>query len=311
LTHFIESGITDVEIRKGGIAMKKMVTILLALMVALLCASCGNAPTLTSGNTAQNNDEDEVLNADEWWVDYVWVLTATIQQNEEFGELASVPGMYADYYYGIKMNGAVSDSERNYPVEGAYVLSVESVITINTDEAAENLLGSLGISGEGLGINAELAGVYLNSNAYYVNNDGFPVIPEYDQDTWEPILPEGVELATPGLANIHKVAANWQSPIKDKNGRTVQPPRGSYLMFDAFKMEYTGSTTSIFGSFGEAVPYDVLLFAVIEPSSGTMDIGDYNAKVYLNLTTTEHHSVWLEGEGTLALEQQIGPARNN
>ncbi|MDR2035464.1 MAG: hypothetical protein LBP91_02140 [Coriobacteriales bacterium] len=285
--------------------MKKLVTILLILMFAVLCASCGSPPPLPP------TDEDEVLNADDWWVDYVWSLKATIQQKEEFGTLASLPGMYADYYYGIKMNGAYSDSASGYPVEGPYVLTVESVITINTDEAAAHLLGGLGLSGEDLAINAELAGVYINAIPYYVDNNGFPIVPEYDQNTWEPILPEGAQLETPGLANIHKIAANWQSPIKDKNGRAVQPPRGSYLMFDSFKMEYTGSTTSLFGSFGEAVPYDVLLFVVIEPSGRGMDIGDYQAKVYLNLTTTEHHSVWLEGEGTLVLEQQIGPARNN
>jgi len=52
------------------------------------------------------------------------------------------------------------------------------------------------------------------------------------------------------------------------------------------------------------VVYDIDLFVVIETPAGGFVFADYDyaAKVYMHLTTTEHHAVWLEGEGTFSLK---------
>ena len=256
------------------------------------------------------NDKDvEKNDANNWYTDYYWQLKANIAQNEEFGSLVGKPGMYADYVYDISMTGggdSIADS--NMTVEGTYALVVKSTITMDTDEAADRMLSSiLGevLSGLGLGIDVELSGEYYGGIPYYIDDNGMPAKPEYDEN-FEPIWPDGKTNASMGAAYVHKIAENWLSPIIDKNGNTVQPAAGSYLMFDAFTMKYTGSSSHVLvGSFDEELAYDIYLFIVIEPSqSGIMDLGDFDAKVYLNLVTSEHHEIWLEGEGTMTLVEE-------
>ena len=55
------------------------------------------------------------------------------------------------------------------------------------------------------------------------------------------------------------------------------------------------------GTVAENVVYDISMYVLIDPPAPGLDLGDHNAKVYLRLTTSEQHSVWLEGDGTLTL----------
>ncbi|MCL1802659.1 MAG: hypothetical protein FWG30_03310 [Eubacteriaceae bacterium] len=288
--------------------MKKALTFVLALLLALtqLAACSSSSPPATNSG---NEDEIVEIDADAWWVDYYWKLEAKIAQNEEFGSLVNQPGMYADYVFDITMTGGGDPiNDPNMTVEGIYYLQIESTIKINTDEAADRLLSELlgeTLSDMGLGISVDLAGVYEGGIPYYLDGNGMPVKPEYDQN-YEPIWPEGKTDASLGANYVNKTSKDWQSPIKNKNGTPMQPAEGSYLMFDAFTMKYTGSSShELIGSFSEDLAYDIYLYIVIEPAQpGIIDLGDFNAKVYLNLVTSENHEIWLEGEGTLTLVEE-------
>ncbi|MCL2136433.1 MAG: hypothetical protein FWH40_03880 [Coriobacteriia bacterium] len=294
--------------------MKKSVSLALATLLMLsqmLATACSDSnkqspssdsqqslgPSVNAGlNDASPNGSDE----DNWWQRYFWRLEGSINQKEEFGTQAGHAGMYADYAFTIEMTGGkdpVHDNSTDY-AEGYYDLSVRSSITIDTDEAADNILNDLlgsDVSGMDLGIDVVLAGEYRSDIPYYIGADGFPVIPPYDEEDGMYIFPEGTEDASTGPVYVHRVPKNWQSPIKDKNRQTVQPPTSSWLMFEAFKMEYTGTSShALVGTFGEDVNYDVLLFIVIDEN--------YHAKIYLNLTTSVNHEIWLEGDGELVLE---------
>ena len=304
--------------------MKKTLVLVMALLLALaMLTACNdsvsddsatpsNDPYSSSSPPASDSSEDEEnveIDADAWWADYYWQLEAKVEQNEEFGVLVDKPGMYANYVYNILMTGGGDPiNDPTMTVAGRYALQVESTITINTDEAADRLLSELlgeTLNEMGLGISAELSGEYAGGIPYYLDDNGMPTKPEYDEDD-EPIWPEGKMDASIGNNYVKKTSKNWRSPIKDKSGATVQPKEGSYLMFDAFTMRYTGSSShALVGSISEDVAYYIYLFIVIEPEKpGGIDLGDFNAKVYLNLVTTQNHEVWLEGEGTLTLVEE-------
>ena len=254
-------------------------------------------------------DADEVDPDDEIQIEvfdigtWYWKLDATITQKESFGDFANIAqGMYADYYFQIKIRNASTDMEEDY------ASWVESSITIDTDELADRLLSEMlggEVSGMGLGSISELNGKFTSLTPYYLDDNGYPVTPDFDENH-DYIWPEGKEAYSQQFIYINEIANNWVSPIRDKNGQTVQPPAGSYLIYDAFKMEFTGATYhALVGSAAEDVVYDVDLFAVIESPTGKFDFSDYSAKVYLKLTTSQNHSVWLEGEGTFALVDEI------
>ena len=302
--------------------MKKSLSIAMAILLLLsqlLLAACSSDnedaatpkkqdvqnsinPNPSAGNDADDTDADDD-EATEWWVNYNWRFEGRIEQNEEFGSLVGQPGMYADYIFDIYMAGGrdpVHDTSTDY-AEGFYDLAVASSIVIDTDEAADRILNEMlggGFSGMDLGIDVVLSGEHRSDIPYYLDNEGNPVTPPYDSETETYIFPEGTEDAHAGAVYVHRVVPNWKSPIKDKNGQTVQPPTSSWLMYDCFEMEYTGASShALVGTFGEDVKYFVYLFVVIDQN--------YHAKIYLNLTTSENHAIWLEGSGELILEHDM------
>ena len=80
-------------------------------------------------------------------------------------------------------------------------------------------------------------------------------------------------------------------------------------MFESFVIEYTGTTYHVMtGSIDEDVAYNVSLFVVIEPpySLPTVNSGEtLDAKAYMLLTTSQHHDIWLEGEGKLEVHELL------
>ena len=281
-------------------------------------SSSGGAPTADADEIVIDADEedadaividaDEVDPEDEIEVELLdfdfrnWVLDATIEQTEAFEDVAvRAKGMYANYYFHIKMTNGSNDMERDY---GSWV---ESTMRIETDELADRLLSEIlgqEVSGMGLGATVELEGKFTSLIPYYLDDNGYPVTPEIDEGG-NYIWPAGKEQNTTINIYMNEISKNFVSPIRDKNGQTVQPPAGSYLLYHSFKMEFIGETYhALVGSGAEDVVYDIDLYVVIETPAGGFIFADhdYAAKVYMDLTTTEHHSVWLEGEGTFSLK---------
>ena len=313
--------------------MKKVLTLMMAILLtlSLLMAACSDGDAGDAGggappdnqattpppesDTAVDEEGDPIteLDADDWWLIYHWQFQGIIEQKEDFGALQGRPGAIADYLFNIKTQGEYYHDEPG-SIDGETLLTVGSVITIDTAELVDLLLSEyLGADVSGMGFGAEfgsiteLVGSYVSNIPYYIDDNGFPVEPQHDEN-YNYIWPEGKENASSGNPYIQKVASNWPSTIKDKNGQTVQPAAGSYMMYDSFIMEYTGETSQVMvGTVAENVVYNVYLFIVIGSPSSGMGIGDHDAKVYLNLTTSEYHDVWLEGSGKLSLIEGIMP----
>ena len=306
--------------------MKKIVAVILTiLLIFTLFASCaesnnnpppdasdsgntalGNAVNNTPDDDADDSEPEEEADSDEWWQSFYWRLTTKIEQIEDFGALQGTPGAYADYYYSVVAwgGGDISKEEAD-AVTGAYAFTVESVITIDTDEFVDryvsNLLGGE-IEGLDFGADVELAGAYRSGIPYYTDDNGYPITPPIG-DNGSYVFPDGKEDESSG-GYIQRVSPNWVSTIKNKDGEIVQPKAGSYMMYEALKIEYIGTTYhDMTGTTPEDIWYDLHIFIIIDPSTPgvDMDLGDYNAKIYIHLFTTEHHDVWLEGSGTLTL----------
>ena len=283
--------------------MKRFMRIVLAIIFML------SIHTTYTGSSTPDPTPVPEIDADAYWIDHYWQLEASIRQIEEFGiEAAGIPGMYMDYNFKIKMTGG--DPIKNKSItEGLYIIQVESTLIIDTNEAADWLLSKgLGtsIGGMEFGVNAELSGSYQGGMPYYIDDNSCVAYPEYDEN-FEPIWPEGKQNASLGnMATITKIDSNWQSPIKSTDGSPVNPAVGKYLVFDTFVMNYTGASSQLlYGAFDENVAYDIYLYIVIEPEEpGVIDLGDFAAKVYLNVI---HNGIetWLEGEGMLKLIQEL------
>jgi len=284
--------------------MKRFMGIFLAMAFML------SMHTAYAGSSTPDPSPVPVINADDYWIDYYWQLEASIVQTEEFGIRATgVPGMYADYVFNIKMTGGDDPLKNKSVIKGQYLIQVDSTISIDTNDAVDWLFSKeVGgtVSGLELGINAVLSGTYNGGTPYYIDDEGFPAFPEYD-DNYEPIWPEGKQNASlGGLATITKIDNNWQSPIKGTSGLPVNPAAGTYLVFDTFTMRYRGSSSqALFGAFDEDVAYDIYLYILIQPETpGVWDIGDFAAKVYLEFIYNGNET-WLEGEGVLKLVQEL------
>jgi hypothetical protein len=282
--------------------MKKNLMVLLAFMIAALCAACSNGPNVQPPPTDVENDavtseetppgEDiEEFDADAWFYDQWWGLEAHINQKDEVGAVFGLPGMYADYIFDIYM--AKADYDEDPSVTGEYGLLVESKILFNSDEAANlasKMLGGPDVSGWGLGISVEQVGRYHNGG-YFDDDDNF------------------IFVDSSYMQNVKK---NWQSVIKDKNGKLVQPPVGGYMMFEAFTIEYEGSGGNIiYATSGVKTVTDVYLFVVVEPGMPGVDINlDRHVKVYITFPdwTIKGNEIWLEGEGILSVDESFYPA---
>ena len=275
-------------------------------------SSAPNAVLESAADFAMGNSTTEAIIADDWMGKYIWHLEAIINQREDFGALQGKPGAYADYEFHIRARGTddTISSGNQDPIEGEYRFGVEAFITIDTDEFVDHLLSEIlgeEVSGMGLGADAELIGSFISDLPYYIGDDGNPKLCPFDLDTGYCIWPDGSkqDFSQNTVMYASRIGKNWQSPIRDKNGQVVQAPEGNYLMYDTFKMEFTGSTSHLLaGTFAEDVMYDVEIYAVIEPGTADMDLGDYDANVYVKLTTSEHHSIWLEGNGKLTLNKE-------
>ncbi|MCL1917734.1 MAG: hypothetical protein FWG14_05395 [Peptococcaceae bacterium] len=297
--------------------MKRTLVLVMAFLLALslLTACSGN----TGDNVPTNTGEDvEEINADDWFVSHWWGLRADFSQNVKYTDFDSVQGMYQDLYQGMYFDMSFKIKmehdeafENNPSIDGDYWLWMDSTISIDTDEAADRILSEkLGgdFSGMGLGISGELSGSY-QSYYSYTDNDGNYRKPEFDEDG-NYIAPDGQKDKN---AYVQRVAKDWRSPIKDKNGGTVQPAAGSYMLFEAIKVEYTGSTSHVLaGSFGEKVIYDLYIYIVIEPDAPGADINVANlnerdAKVYIDLHTVNGNHIWIEGDGIFFLDQMFSP----
>jgi hypothetical protein len=283
--------------------MKKTIIFLLALTIAVLCAACSNGtnvqpPPADIENDAAAPDEAlpdediEEFDVDSWILDHYWWLEAHINQKDEVGAVFGLPGMYADYIFDIFMVN--SDYDENPSVVNRYGLTVDSIILFNSDEAANNLasamLGGLEVDASGLGVNVRQVGSYSN-HGYFDDDDNF------------------IFVDTGYMQNVKK---NWQSIIKDKNGKLVQPPVGGYMMFEEFTIEYEGDGGNImYATSGTKTVTDVYLFVLVEPSPPGVDINlDHHVKVYVTFPdwTIKGSEIWLEGEGMLSVEESLYPA---
>jgi len=319
-------------------------TIKKALPIALLILFALFLPTACSGNGGGANDGDvapadilgspppaesvanaagggnvEEFNADDWFMAHWWGLRADISQKvayEEFSNSQSLgmnmDGMYADISFKILMEHD-NAFENDPSIDGEYWFLMDSTIIIDTDEAADRLLGDLlgfDLSEMGLGISGELSGSHRSFYSY-ADSDGNYAKPEFDQDG-NYIVPEG-QTDGPRTSYVQRVAKNWQSPIRDNGGRTVQPAAGSYILFESIKMEYTGQTShALAGSYGEKEVYDLYVYILIEPDAAgaAIDVNDLNereAKVYVDLHTVNGNNIWIEGKGYLFLNEAFYP----
>jgi len=270
-------------------------------------------PTLSWNPDNYDKTVDEY--GDEWYHDYFWQIDALIKQEEDIGALLGHPGGYADYQFNIRMNYGLFNEEDLVRIEGYYAFALRSVIRINTDEMADRIASQIlgeEVSGLGFGSVTELVGEYQSLIPYYIDDNGFPVAPPYDEANNGYVFPAGKENATKYDVYCYRIPDDWESSIVDRNGQIVQPEEGSYLMYESFVMEYKGSTYHIItDSFDEHVVYNVFLYVVIDPglpsitSFGIDAEGYLGVKVYMNLKTSEHHSVWLEGEGRLFVRDRM------
>jgi hypothetical protein len=296
--------------------LKKLLVLILimALALSMLTACSGgssNKPDADadSGADAKKDTEDgEEFDAGDFTHVYAWKFDGQVEQGVDIGAEMDVPGIYADFWFGINMIGGEDLTKTDDDsVVGSYALTVQSSMTINADEATTRMLSlMLGgpIDGSGM-MGVEVVGAYLNTLPYYFDDDGFPKRPEYNEKTEEFDWPEGKKDASSGAVYVQKVAKGWKSPIKDSDGKSVQPPVGSYLMYDTFKMDYEGTSFAILlGTEQERVLYDIDLFIVVDPSN-YLALGDYEGKIYLTVTTSTGYKMYLEGKGRLTLTDYI------
>lgn len=293
------------------------VVLLFALLPLAACSGNGDDTTEYSfpandAAHATSNEEDMEISTESWIIHHWWALEADFSQNTEYGTLAGVPGIYADFSFYISMTHD-NAFEDNPSIDGDYQLSMESTVTINSDEAADLVLSDLlggDVSGMELGLSGVLSGSY-RSYISYADNDGNYTKPQFDENGLY-FLPEGQD-DNSRKAYVQRVGPNWLSPIKDANGNAVQPAVGSYLLFEEIDMEYTGTMSQAFvGSFTEEVMYTLYVFVVIEPDTPGAIIDENNlnerdAKVYINVRTANGNNLWIEGDGLLYLDQWLFP----
>ena len=268
--------------------MKRLLTIILTLiMAASLLTACG---TDQSGDkpvdqTHHNPNDNPIIVIDggEWFLDEWWSLQATIDQELEIGAAHGAPGMYMNFSYDITMVKELESDDAS--ITGDYYLCVDSVVTLNSDEAVDHLLSEqLGVevSGYGFGVNTYEEGHY--SNAGYLDDEGNYVHVD--------------------AAYVQNVSNNWHSVIKDRNGHIVKPPVGSYLMFEQFTMSYMGSATTVLGSWYGISEVETYLFIVIDPDQPGVELEiDRPVRVYMTFPDwpLDGSEVWFEGSGTLSL----------
>ena len=294
--------------------MKKLLaivlTILLSLMLLVACSeddgstssSSEHNPPAESTNTESNkeeneeNDSGEVIDADKWYYDQYWTIDAKIHQIDDVGSAFNMPGMYADYIFSIHMiKGLLSEDPS---ITGKYLLDVDSTIIFNSDEAADRLLseamGGLDVSLPGLGVSVEQIAHYST----------------------EPYLDENDNVVYVDSGYMQKVKNSWHSVIKDNGGKIVQPKAGSYMMFEEFTIEYTGSGGNLFyGASDKKTVTEVYLFVIVEPdNAGTgSSLSNRNVKVYITYPewTINGSEIWLEGEGTLIASETAFPIEGN
>ena len=280
--------------------MKKLLVIILTFVLAApLLTACGEGNG-GSNPPAQQGDQQtpiEVVDGGEWFRDTYWSLDVTVDQQLEVGELYGVPGMYMNFHFDINMIKQISADDEFWDedITGEYLLSVDSTVTENSDEAVDQLLS------EALG--GDVSGLEFGLNVY---DEGHYSTTGY--------LDEDENYVYVGGAFVQNASNNWVSYIKDKNLKSVQPPVGSYLMFHQFTMEYTSEMAGIYGYASAIEEIPIYLFIVIEPDSPGVDMEiDRKVKVYMTFPdwNLAGKPVWLEGEGTLSMRQYYSHSEQN
>ena len=211
-------------------------------------------------------------------------LDATVFDTIDIGELiGGQPGIYASFFFDI---GMLAKNMNN--ISGEYSVDIHATIVIDWREAAR--LIAISVMGKdagdlGLGGSAQIEGWNDDSNMCYTAEDG-SVMEYYDE--------------------VQKLHPNWKSVIKNSQGQTVIPEKGSYLLFKEFKIDYKVQIIdTIFGSFEELTQSDIWLFVLIDPDplEGAIDADPRPVKVYLTFPdlALRGPELWLEGKGTLVM----------
>ena len=263
--------------------MRKTLTLLMTLLLTLsLLVACGEgdksnnaAQPSDSGETTDKQGSNENDDIEVYWFDQYWRIEASVNQTIDEGKKQGLSGMYYNFQFNIRAT-STNFYEQNPSVSGAYGLTVDSTITMNTDEAYGSLLSeALGeeVSGEGLGV--------------------FGVMETHYQSSLET-----------GMSYVNVIQPNWNSTIRDSNGQSVTPEAGTLMLFESLELEYTGSGGQVFyGTFdtGDTTSTtSIHLYLLIEPDPTEWDMDQpepaRQVRVYIHLLDTDE---WIEGIGQL------------
>ena len=177
--------------------MKKIFALTFALIIMMMCASCGNNPV-----EPVEIVDPEVIDADELdgdedfegsldesfieaWPESDWIITGNITESKEFGTELGKPGMY--YTTGFAMT---IEKKGGKTPEGDYIGTISASTDVDLSEAAGNELKNVdgndfsGFLGMDMGgsMQAELEDVRIpvfnaDEDRYFLIAAGLPRIP--------------------------------------------------------------------------------------------------------------------------------------
>ena len=177
--------------------MKKIFAVTFALIIMMMCASCGNNPVEPIELV-----EPEVIDADELdgaedfessidesfieaWPECDWIITGNVTESKEFGTELGKPGMY--YTTGFAMT---IEKKGGKTPEGDYIGTISTSTEVDLSEAAGNELKNVdgydfsGFLGMDIGgsMQAELEEVRIpvfnaDEDSYFLIAPGLPRIP--------------------------------------------------------------------------------------------------------------------------------------